>query len=1028
MKISLICLALCLSCVPRLPELEPTKAISLLDLRGQYETGVEGTIATLPLRGARVELVGVGLVTHTGDNGEFVFLQIPASALANRLEFLVFDPIALESDPPIGRFVETISDTAVGSVTFAKKIVNPRGALIGRVDLVGDENNGGVLVYAEGLPGVDDLTGLDGTFILLGIPEGAVRIHANRAGFVPTPTAVEFQAQAYARLPIEEIILLNPIPGERLTASTGGRVITADGQIPEGCEVWAIPQISGDAEIAMVRMAVSPEGRFNAPLNYDEPHQLILKSQGKLTSARLLQVQPGRQDLVLVGLPLPEGDDDRDGDGHPSSEDVDDTDPHTWADLDGDGIGDLHDWDDDGDGIADMEELCPGRDGETSDPQDESDGDPHGGVLAGGFSRMEGGNGLFWADRNPARSVITSLSEGASEAFASLLEVRRERFATQGLFGPFRVTPVEGERLQFRASGYLGSADDQIELVTLKAAHCQQEDKTACRAAFDHRHIGAAGPWIKQYPLTLEAAGRGRLKMRSDFAISEESWVWVWLPGGAAATPLCGNNVVDPGELCDDGRGPADDQCTNACRPPTCGDGIMQLDNNGELCDDGNGDGGDACTNECVAAVCGDGVHRTDLAAGDPGYEACDDGNQINIDACNAACELVSDVDDDGIGDEWDNCPETANTNQLNSDTDGMGDLCDPDDDNDGQLDGPDCAPLDPTISENCDSCGNRRVETYGEVVEACDDGNIFDGDGCATDCSGPANQPLAVGGTASCKITGPNSSTLSCWGQLYAISEVDASTEWSVPTNIFRDLSSTLKQVSLGSQHGCVILNNQLQCFGNSGGGRLGMGISEQSTERLGGPLIANGEQEPLDALKIAVGKDHSCALSQGGDVFCWGENSGGQAVPPLIIGETPVSPINFPTQVAGLSDVIDVVSGARHSCALLRSGVMKCWGDDLTMALGRPDLDGEQCAGLSDGSVVGPVLGLPDDNQVIKMAAGTYHTCALMADGALYCWGEGHLGDNASFCVGPSPTPRRVHQTDNNDEVISHFVDVAA
>ncbi|MDE0883826.1 MAG: hypothetical protein OSB21_14635, partial [Myxococcota bacterium] len=46
----------------------------------------------------------------------------------------------------------------------------------------------------------------------------------------------------------------------------------------------------------------------------------------------------------------------------------------------------------------------------------------------------------------------------------------------------------------------------------------------------------------------------------------------------------------------------------------------------------------------------------------------------------------------------------------------------------------------------------------------------------------------------------------------------------------------------------------------------------------------------------------------------------------------------------------------------------------------------------------------------------------------GALYCWGEGHLGDNDSFCDGPSPTPRRVYQTDNNDDVISHFVDVAA
>jgi alpha-tubulin suppressor-like RCC1 family protein len=124
----------------------------------------------------------------------------------------------------------------------------------------------------------------------------------------------------------------------------------------------------------------------------------------------------------------------------------------------------------------------------------------------------------------------------------------------------------------------------------------------------------------------------------------------------------------------------------------------------------------------------------------------------------------------------------------------------------------------------------------------------------------------------------------------------------------------------------------------------------------------------------------------------------------------------------------VIDVVAGAAHNCALLRNGVMKCWGDDSTKALGRANPQGNGCEGLADGNGVGPVLDLPVDNSVIKMAAGSHHTCALLADGALYCWGdERALGNNATPCQGSSATPRRVHQTDNEDHPISRFTDVA-
>mgnify|MGYP002137946493 CR=1 FL=1 len=102
------------------------------------------------------------------------------------------------------------------------------------------------------------------------------------------------------------------------------------------------------------------------------------------------------------------------------------------------------------------------------------------------------------------------------------------------------------------------------------------------------------------------------------------------------ALPTCGDGHVDPGEACDDGNdGDQDDDCTDLCAAPACGDGFVQP-NHGEQCDDGgaNDDGG-ACTTGCALAVCGDGLVHA-------GVEACDDGDDDDTDECVAGCELAA--------------------------------------------------------------------------------------------------------------------------------------------------------------------------------------------------------------------------------------------------------------------------------------------------------------------------------------------------------------------------------------------------
>ncbi len=95
---------------------------------------------------------------------------------------------------------------------------------------------------------------------------------------------------------------------------------------------------------------------------------------------------------------------------------------------------------------------------------------------------------------------------------------------------------------------------------------------------------------------------------------------------------VCGDGIVEGDEECDDGNLEDYDDCTNECRSPVCGDGIIYK--GVEECDDGNDNDEDSCTSECKDAECGDGFQYL-------GFEECDDGNEINEDACTDECSTA---------------------------------------------------------------------------------------------------------------------------------------------------------------------------------------------------------------------------------------------------------------------------------------------------------------------------------------------------------------------------------------------------
>jgi cysteine-rich repeat protein len=121
--------------------------------------------------------------------------------------------------------------------------------------------------------------------------------------------------------------------------------------------------------------------------------------------------------------------------------------------------------------------------------------------------------------------------------------------------------------------------------------------------------------------------------------------------GCPTKTPVCGNGVLEQGEECDDGNKTDGDGCSSTCKKPVpppppppppapvCGNGVVEQ---GEECDDGNNVDGDACSNTCKkpvppppppASVCGNGV----LEQG----EECDDGNNVDGDSCSSTCKVI---------------------------------------------------------------------------------------------------------------------------------------------------------------------------------------------------------------------------------------------------------------------------------------------------------------------------------------------------------------------------------------------------
>ncbi len=251
----------------------------------------------------------------------------------------------------------------------------------------------------------------------------------------------------------------------------------------------------------------------------------------------------------------------------------------------------------------------------------------------------------------------------------------------------------------------------------------------------------------------------------------------------------------------------------------------------------------------------------------------------------------------------------------------------------------------------------------------------------------------------------------LRCWGgnnygQLGLSHRTDVGDD-EVPASVAPvSVGVDVARVFAGKYHTCVLSHaGAARCWGWNSQGQLGLGHTQDIGDDELPSASANVTLEGVTLVDLALGRRHTCSLDDRGKVRCWGWNSHGQ----LGVGHT--RDIGDDEAVSEASAVelgapaTAVTTGANHSCALLESGAIRCWGDNRFGQLGyshkRAVGDDE-----SPSTVAAVFLGAP----ALALASGSYHNCAILEGDRMKCWGYnkfGQLGYGHTDTIGDTETP---------------------
>ena len=234
----------------------------------------------------------------------------------------------------------------------------------------------------------------------------------------------------------------------------------------------------------------------------------------------------------------------------------------------------------------------------------------------------------------------------------------------------------------------------------------------------------------------------------------------------------------------------------------------------------------------------------------------------------------------------------------------------------------------------------------------------------------------LSAGGNHTCALLA--SGVVDCWGYNNRGQLGDNSTTTRrVPVQV--DTITTATQVSAGYEHTCAVLaSGVVDCWGRNNRGQIG----DNSTTNRRVPVQVDNI---TTATQVTAGYGHTCARLASGVLNCWGYNNYGQ------LGDNSTTTRLVPVEVDNITTATQVSAGYYHTCARLSSGLLNCWGrnsygqiGDNTTTTRRVPVEVDNITTATQVSAGGGTGG------------NTYeHSCALLSTGAVSCWGYNAYGE---------------------------------
>ena len=281
----------------------------------------------------------------------------------------------------------------------------------------------------------------------------------------------------------------------------------------------------------------------------------------------------------------------------------------------------------------------------------------------------------------------------------------------------------------------------------------------------------------------------------------------------------------------------------------------------------------------------------------------------------------------------------------------------------------------------------------------------------------------ISSGGFHSCALT--TGGNIKCWGygkrgRLGNGGTAHSSTPVDVHTSSSDSAAlDSIAGISSGHEHTCALTTGgNVKCWGNGYNGRLGHGGTAHSSTPVDVHTSSSDSAALSDIARISSGNEHTCALTTGGNVKCWGRGRSGRlGHGGTTDSSTPVDVQTGPSDSAALSDIVRISSGSEHTCALTTGSNVKCWGRGSSGQLGH----GGTNSGLTPVDVHASSTDSAALDSISGIDSGGEHTCALTTGNKIKCWGKGSSGQLGNGGTAGSSTPVDVHTSSSDSSALS-------